>query len=96
MGRPKLLLPLGGATLIEGVVTALRLGGADRVIVVAPPADSPEGPAIAAASARAGAEVLSPETRPAEMRLSVELGLAASRTVRRPDGSSSAPATPPA
>jgi molybdopterin converting factor subunit 1 len=76
MGRAKLLLPLGGATVIEGVVTALRRGGTDRVIVVAPPADAPEGPAIAAAAARAGAEVLSPETRPAEMRLSVELGLA--------------------
>ena len=77
MGRAKLLLPLGDATVIEGVVTALRLGGAERVIVVAPPADAPEGPAIAVASARAGAEVLSPETRPAEMRLSVELGLEA-------------------
>ncbi len=77
MGRPKLLLPLGGVTVIEGVVTALRRGGAERVIVVAPPAESPEGPALAAAIARAGAEVLSPESRPAEMRQSVELGLVA-------------------
>jgi molybdenum cofactor cytidylyltransferase len=47
------------------------------VIVVAPPADAPEGPAIAAWAARAGAEVLSPQTRPAEMRISVQLALAA-------------------
>jgi molybdenum cofactor cytidylyltransferase len=77
MGRAKLLLPLGGATLIEGVVTALGRGGADRVIVVAPPAEAPEGPAIAAAAARAGAVVLCPEARPADMRRSVELGLEA-------------------
>ena len=48
MGRAKLLLPIDGTTIIARVVTALRRGGADRVIVVAPPADAPEGPAIAA------------------------------------------------
>jgi molybdenum cofactor cytidylyltransferase len=76
MGRPKLLLRLGGETVIGRVVTALRAGGADRVAVVAPPADTPEGPAIAAEAVKAGAEVISPRTRPAEMRDSIELALA--------------------
>jgi molybdenum cofactor cytidylyltransferase len=75
MGRPKLLLTLGGETLIHHVVTALREGGVGRVIVVAPPTDAPEGPTVAAEAVRAGAEVLTPQARPAEMRQSVELGL---------------------
>jgi molybdenum cofactor cytidylyltransferase len=79
MGRPKLLLNVGGQTLIHRVVTALRGGGAERVIVVAPPPDSPEGPLIAAEATRGGAEVLAPVARPAEMRQSVELGLACLR-----------------
>jgi molybdenum cofactor cytidylyltransferase len=76
MGQPKLLLQLGGDTVIGRVVTALRAGGAGRVAVVAPPDDTPEGPAIAAAAVRAGAEVVTPLVRPAEMRDSIELGLA--------------------
>jgi molybdenum cofactor cytidylyltransferase len=75
MGRPKLLMDFEGESLIHRVVTALEEGGADRIIVV-PPADSPETAAIAAEAAAAGAEVLIPETQPAEMRESVELGLA--------------------
>ena len=43
--------------------------------MVAPPADAAEGPAIAAEARRAGAEVVVPPTRPAEMRDSIELGL---------------------
>jgi molybdenum cofactor cytidylyltransferase len=77
MGRPKLLLSLDGKTVITRVVTALREGGADRVIVVAPPLDSAEGPVLASESRRAGAEVVVPQTRPATMRDSIELGLAA-------------------
>jgi molybdenum cofactor cytidylyltransferase len=75
MGRPKLLMDFEGKTLIHRVVTALREGGADRIIVV-PPADAPESAAIAAEAAAAGAQVLLPESQPAEMRESVELGLA--------------------
>ena len=75
MGRPKMLLLLDGQTLIGRVVTALRDGGADRVLVVAPPADSAEGPAVAAAAALAGAEVVAPPRRPAEMRNSIEIAL---------------------
>jgi molybdenum cofactor cytidylyltransferase len=75
MGRPKLLMPFDGESLIHRVVTALHDGGADRVVVV-PPADSPETAAIAAEADDAGAQVVIPETQPAEMRDSVELGLA--------------------
>jgi molybdenum cofactor cytidylyltransferase len=75
MGRPKLLMEFEGKALIHRVVTALREGGADRIIVV-PPADAPEAAAIAAAAAAAGAQVLLPESQPFEMRESVELGLA--------------------
>ena len=75
MGRPKLLMPIRGETLIHQVVIALLKGGVDRVVVVAPPANSPEGPAVADEAGQAGADVIVPETRPAEMRHSVELGL---------------------
>jgi CTP:molybdopterin cytidylyltransferase MocA/molybdopterin converting factor small subunit len=81
MGRPKLLLPIEGQTLIARVVTALRDGGAHRVVVVAPPAASFEGPAIALEARAAGAVVVAPEQRPAEMRDSIEIGLA---TVAQP------------
>jgi len=77
MGRPKLLLRLDSDTVIARVVTALRKGGAERVIVVVPPADSAEGRAVASESIRAGALVIVPRIRPAAMRDSIELGLAA-------------------
>jgi len=76
MGRPKLLLRLDGETVIARVVTALREGGAERVIVVVPPADSGEGSEIASESVRAGAEVYVPQIRPVAMRDSIELALA--------------------
>jgi molybdenum cofactor cytidylyltransferase len=75
MGRPKLLIEIHGQSLIGRVVSALRAGGAGYVVVVAPPADAVEGPEIAAQARRAGALVIVPGTRPAEMRDSIELGL---------------------
>ena len=75
MGRPKLLLLFGGLPLIGHVVSALRLGGASPVLVVAPPAEAEEGPPIAEAARRAGADVITPARRPAEMRESVEIAL---------------------
>ncbi len=75
MGRPKLLVTIGGQTLIGRVVNALRAGGADRVLVVAPPAASAEGPAVSAEAQAAGAEVIVPLARPFEMRASIELAL---------------------
>lgn len=83
MGRPKLLMEFQGESLIHHVVGALRQGGADRVVVVTP-ADSTETDAIAAEASAAGAEVLIPESQPAEMRDSVELGLAVLDTDIRP------------
>ena len=85
MGRPKLLLPIHGQTLIAHVVTALREGGAERVVVVAPPADSEEGPAVARAAEGAGALVIAPDERPAEMRDSIEIGLAAAARPEPPE-----------
>jgi molybdenum cofactor cytidylyltransferase len=75
MGRPKLLLKLGPDTVIGHLIIALRQGGVNRVVVTAPPADAAEGPAVAAEARRAGAEVVVPQTRPIEMRDSVELAL---------------------
>jgi molybdenum cofactor cytidylyltransferase len=76
MGQPKLLLKLTGQTVIGRVVSALRDGGVDRIAVVVPPADTPLGPAIAAEAIRAGGLVVTPESQPAQMRDSIELGLA--------------------
>jgi molybdenum cofactor cytidylyltransferase len=75
MGRPKLLLPIGGESLIGRVVTALREGGADCVVVVAPPGETEEGPAVAVLASQAGALVVAPPVRPAEMRDSIAIGL---------------------
>jgi molybdenum cofactor cytidylyltransferase len=75
MGRPKLLLPIQGATMLARVVTALCAGGVERVIVVTPPEVAPLGPELAAEARRAGAEVVVPKSQPAEMRDSIELGL---------------------
>jgi molybdenum cofactor cytidylyltransferase len=76
MGRPKLILPLGGTTVIARVVTALRLGGAEPVIVVAPPAEAPHAARLADQAAAAGALVVVAPGATADMRASVELGLA--------------------
>ena len=75
MGQPKLLLSFDGQTLIGRLVAALRGGGAAHIVVITPPADAPEGPAIALEARRAGADVVVPPERPASMRASIELGL---------------------
>ena len=54
MGRPKLSLPLGGRTVLEHVVAALRQGGVDEVLVVVGPHD----PGLAPSAEAAGASVL--------------------------------------
>jgi len=75
MGRSKPLLEFEGRPLIARVVSAFIEGGTRPVIVVEPPSDSPEGPAIAQAAAEAGGFGITPGTRPAEMRDSVELAI---------------------
>jgi CTP:molybdopterin cytidylyltransferase MocA len=70
MGRPKLLLDLGGRTVIEHVVFALRAGGVDRVLVVV----GPHVAELEPLARSAGADVLAlPEPTP-DMRTTVELG----------------------
>jgi molybdenum cofactor cytidylyltransferase len=71
MGRPKLALPLGGRTVLEVVVAALRDGGAEHVVVVIGPHVPELGPPAEAAVA----EVCRlPEPTP-DMRVTVEHGL---------------------
>ena len=75
MGRPKPLLEIGGASLIAHVVRALLMGGADRVVVVVPPADREESVGIAREAGGAGAEVVVLGRETPDMRASIEAGL---------------------
>jgi CTP:molybdopterin cytidylyltransferase MocA len=71
MGRPKLSLPLSGRTVLECVVSALRQGGVDEVLVVVGPTD----PGLTALAEAAGASVLRLTETTADMRATVEMGL---------------------
>lgn len=71
MGRPKLTLPLGPCTVIERVVTTLRAGGVETVLVVA----GVHVPELAPLAAKAGAIVLSLPKSTNDMRATVEQGL---------------------
>ncbi len=71
MGRPKLSLPLAGSTVLQLVVTALRMGGADPVIVVL----APETPELAELAETAGASVCRLPSATADMRETVVQGL---------------------
>ncbi len=75
MGRPKLILPVGGVPLIARVVAALREGGTGRVVVVTAPADTPGASALVEAARAEGAETVTAPAPPPDMRASVELGL---------------------
>jgi molybdenum cofactor cytidylyltransferase len=75
MGRPKLLLPVGGLSVIARVVAALRDGGAATVVVVVPPETSPGASALAAEAEQAGACVVVADPPPPDMRSSVGRGL---------------------
>ena len=55
------------------------------MVVVVPPEDSDEGPAVARAARDAGAFVVAPRERPAEMRDSIEIGLRAAAKPTTPD-----------
>jgi len=76
MGRPKLLLAIQDRPLIRRVVAALREGGADRVLVVAPPADQDGAVRIAELAREAGAEAISLAASTPDMRATIEAGLA--------------------
>jgi molybdenum cofactor cytidylyltransferase len=71
MGRPKLALPLGGRTVLERVLDAVRQAGVGPVLVVL----GPHGADLQPPAAAAGAEVLLlPEETP-DMRATVGHGL---------------------
>lgn len=71
MGRPKLTLPLGGRTVLEHVVGALRAGGADHVVVVV----GPHVPELIPLAEAAGADVCALAEPTPYMRETVEHGL---------------------
>jgi molybdenum cofactor cytidylyltransferase len=75
MGQPKLTLLIGGEPLIGRVISALRAGGADPVIVVTPPADAPGATSLIDEATLRGALVVVPDAPTADMRASIELGL---------------------
>jgi molybdenum cofactor cytidylyltransferase len=72
MGRPKLSLPLGGTSVLEHVVAALRTGGADHVVVVI----GPHVPELVPLAEAAGANVCRLAEPTPDMRATVEHGLA--------------------
>lgn len=75
MGRPKLPMLVGGRPLIERVVSALRLGGADRVVVIVPPVDVEGSIEMATIADRAGAEVVALGSPSLDMRETFLAGL---------------------
>ena len=72
MGRPKLLLPLGGRTVLECVVNAVKAGGVNDVLVVVSPAND----GLFEAAERAGAAaVLRMADETPDMRATCQMGL---------------------
>jgi molybdenum cofactor cytidylyltransferase len=71
MGRPKLLLPVRGATMIEQVIRVWSQSTVDHVVTVVRKDDLE----LASRCRSAGAAVVLPAADPAEMRFSVEAGL---------------------
>ena len=71
MGRPKLALPLGGRTVLEWVITALRRARVEHVLVVI----GPHVPELAPLAESAGASVLRLDRPTLDMRATVEEGL---------------------
>jgi molybdenum cofactor cytidylyltransferase len=72
MGQPKLTLLLGGRSVLERVIHALRSGGVEDVLVVV----GPDGAELAAIAELAGAYVLRMKHETPDMRATVEQGLA--------------------
>lgn len=87
MGRPKLVLGLGDESVIQRVVRSLIQGGAEPVLVVAPPLRE-VGSIVLANHARVeGALVVHCDRPTPDMRATVELGLGALReTIAPPAG----------
>lgn len=81
MGQPKLLLPLGGETVVARLLSVLDRPEIEERLVVIRPDDEP----LAAVLARLPAVVLRPQVAPPDMRTSVELALADIRQRHNPD-----------
>jgi molybdenum cofactor cytidylyltransferase len=71
MGTAKLLLPLGGKTIIERTIGAWTSSGVDRVLVVARANDAD----LAAVVRQSGAILVPAEPPPIDMKASVQAGL---------------------
>jgi molybdenum cofactor cytidylyltransferase len=71
MGRPKLALPFAGRTVLEHVITALRDGGAQHVVVVT----GPHVPELNPLAKIAGANVHAISDKTPDMRTTIEHGL---------------------
>jgi molybdenum cofactor cytidylyltransferase len=72
MGRPKLLLPVAGRTVLEHVIAGFRSAGIEAVLVVLA-RDAPEE--LVRMARAAGAEVLTLSDQTADMRATIEQGL---------------------
>jgi molybdenum cofactor cytidylyltransferase len=75
MGRPKLTLGLGNASVIQRVVSALERGGAESVMGVAGPTFADGAVQLANHARVEGAEVVHLPAPTADMRATVEFGL---------------------
>jgi molybdenum cofactor cytidylyltransferase len=71
MGRPKLLLPWDGATVIQRVLATWRASGVTHTVVTVHPGDE----SLADLCRRSGADVVAPAEPPADMKTSVQLAL---------------------
>jgi molybdenum cofactor cytidylyltransferase len=71
MGRPKLLLPFRGRTVLEHTITVFTTAGIEHVLMVVGPDDLEQ----AALAARSGAHVFCLEKSTPDMRSTVEFGL---------------------
>src|SRR3954467_13620149 len=71
MGRPKLLLPVAGRTMVEETLSAWRASRVDKLVVVVRPDDEE----LAALCRSWGAEVVLPPFAPPEMKDSIRWGL---------------------
>src|SRR5262249_8820866 len=71
LGRPKLMLPVAGKTVLEHVITALRNGGVKHILVVV----GPHVPQLQPVAKTAGAHVLLLGQETPDMRATVERGL---------------------
>lgn len=71
MGSPKLLLPWGEQTVIEAVLSAWRASRVSRVVMTVHPGDVE----LAKIAAAAGAEIVTVDPPPVDMKASVLAGL---------------------